>query len=312
MEIANTFENVVGQTGVKRTLSMYIDAFKETERLPFLNLIGPRGGGKSFIVRQFREGLRRKNGKKVPILEVNSASIKNVESFLEHVYPVWINNAACLFLDEFHNIPDKLGQLFLSILEIKKDPIRSIEYEGQTYHFDFNKISFISGTTNQEKLCEPLRDRLKNIALEPYNPEELFEIFLKNLNFKLEIEAEAEVEIKRSFRGNPRDAVVKAEDLMMFASAKKLNKIFDINWLDFTQTMGVYPLGLSAAEMTVIKVLGERRELSLTSLAAITGFDRMALSRDYEAILMRKGLLEIEGKRKLSADGMRFYHKHCK
>jgi Holliday junction resolvasome RuvABC ATP-dependent DNA helicase subunit len=307
-----TFANIIGQEGVKRTLSVYLEAFKETERLPFLNLTGGKGSGKSFLVREFRKGLKRKCGKKVPILEVNGASIKNAEQFFEHVYPVWVNNDSFLFIDEIHNIPDKLQQIFLTILNVDKDPVRVVDFEGQNYRFDFTKISFCGGTTDQQKLAEPLRDRLKNIALEPYKPEELFEIFIKNLNYKLEIEKEAKEEIKNSFRGNPRDAVVKAEDLMMFASAQKLNKIFDINWFDFMKTMGVHPLGLSAAEMTVIKVLGERRELSLTSLAAITGFDRMALSREYESILMRKDLLCIEGKRKLTPNGIRFYHKYCK
>jgi transcriptional regulator with AAA-type ATPase domain len=122
----NEFEDVVGQESAKATLELYIDAYKETERLPFILAISQRGAGKSFLVRKFREGLRRKDGSRPPILEVNAATIKNSKQFLEVVYPTWVNNNAFLFLDEAAELPHDLQSLLLTILEVKKDPIRNI------------------------------------------------------------------------------------------------------------------------------------------------------------------------------------------
>lgn len=306
------FEEIVGQKSAKATLQLYIDAYKETCRLPHLLLVSQRGGGKSFLVRKFREQLRRPDGSKPPILELNCATIKNAKTFFDFVYPTWINNNSVLFADEFHNFPTELQSIFLSVLEVKKDPIRIIEYNGVPYEFDFNKISFVSASTDSQKLLVPLLDRLRQINLEEYSENELFEIFELNLERRIQIGECAKPEIIKTFRGNPRDAVVKAEDLKTFVAAKKLNEIKKQDWISFSQIMGIKPFGLSSSEIQVVKAIGRLGQASLTDVSSITGFDRSLIQKSLEGILVRKGLLQIDGKRRLSADGTRFYHQFCK
>jgi Holliday junction resolvasome RuvABC ATP-dependent DNA helicase subunit len=158
----------------------------------------------------------------------------------------------------------------------------------------------------------PLQDRLRAINLEEYKDSELFEIFEKNLENKVEILPEAKSEIISSFRGNPRDVVVKAEDLKTFAVAKNVSKITKDLWDDFSRVMGVKKLGLSHSEIQVVKAIGKRGSASLTDISSITGFDRSLIQRSLEGILVRKGLLTIDGKRSLSAEGTRYYHQFCK
>ena len=307
MQINDTFEECVGQESVKKTLSLYIAAYKETNRLPFLNLTTQKGGGKTFFARKFREALKRKDGTRPPMLEINGKTIKGVEQFFEQVYPVWVANDAFLFIDEGHNLPQALQQVFLTILNVDKNPNRTIELNGIPYDFNFEKISFAMATTDQQKLSEPLRDRLRDISFEEYKPSELFEIFENNLEYKVEISAEAKDEIISTFRGNPRDVVVKAEDLKTFSAAEKHKTITSSIWKNFCSIMGVNPFGLSNAELSIVKILGKRGESTLTNLASITGFDRSAIQKDYESILVRKNLMEIDVKRKLTADGIRFF-----
>ena len=147
MQINDTFEECVGQESVKKTLSLYIAAYKETNRLPFLNLTTQKGGGKTFFARKFREALKRKDGTRPPMLEINGKTIKGVEQFFEQVYPVWVANDAFLFIDEGHNLPQALQQVFLTILNVDKNPNRTIELNGIPYDFDFEKISFAMATT---------------------------------------------------------------------------------------------------------------------------------------------------------------------
>jgi Holliday junction resolvasome RuvABC ATP-dependent DNA helicase subunit len=306
------FKNIIGQSNVKSLLSLYIEAYKETERLPFINFVGAKGTGKSFVVRKFREGLRRRDGKKPPILEVNCATIKNAGQFFEQIYPVWVNNNAFLFLDEIHCLPNELQSIFLTIFDVRKDPVRIVEFDGIQYQFDFTQISFVGATTDAQKLIAPLQDRLREISLEEYDNEQLFEIFENNLENKIEVLDCAKQEIISTFRGNPRDVVVKAEDLKTFSTAKQYNKITKQIWSSFSHVMGVKPMGLSTSEIQVIKAVGKKREASLTDISSVTGFDRSFIQRSLEQILVRKNLLTIDGKRKLTADGVRFYHQHCK
>lgn len=306
-----TFEDIIGQESVISTLELYIDAYKQTERIPFLNFIAGKGSGKTHIVRRFRHGLRRKDGSKPPILEVNAATVKNAKMFFEQIVPVWVGNNAVLFIDELHCLPNDLQSIFLSILDVKKDPIRTIEFEGITYEFDFRKICFIGATTDAQKLLGPLQDRLRAINLEEYSDEQLFEIFQKNLENRIEISSCAKNEIISTFRGNPRDVVVKAEDLKTFSAAKTCDKITKQIWESFSKTMGIRPMGLTFSEMQVIKAIGKKREASLTDISSVTGFDRSLIQRSLESILVRKNLMTIDGKRKLTGEGTRFYHQHC-
>ncbi len=307
MQINEVFEECVGQESVKKTLSLYIDAYKETNRLPFLNLTTQKGGGKTFFARKFREALRRRDGSRPPMLEINGKTIKNVEQFFEQVYPVWVANDAFLFIDEGHNLPQSLQQIFLTVLNVDRNPNRTIEVNGVPYDFNFEKICFAMATTDQQKLSEPLRDRLRDISFQEYKPNELFEIFESNLEYKVEISQEIKDQVISTFRGNPRDAVIKAEDLKTFAAAEKHKTITASIWEKFCSIMGVNPLGLSNAEMSIVKILGKRGESTLTNLASITGFDRSAIQKEYESILVRKNLMEIDVKRKLTADGIRFF-----
>lgn len=309
MQINEAFEEIIGQQSVKTTLSLYINAFRETNRLPFLNLTAGKGNGKTFFARTFREALRRRDGSKPPMLEVNGKTIKSVAHFFEQVYPVWVANDAFLFIDEGHNLPSALQQVFLTVLNVDKSPHRSIEIDGVPYDFNFEKISFCMATTDHQKLVEPLRDRLRHISFEEYSASELYEIFENNLEYQVEISEETKKMITSTFRGNPRDAVVKAEDLKTFASAERLKKVDAEKWKQFCKVMGVNPLGLSNAEMSIVKILGSRGESSLTNIASITGFDRSVIQKDYESILVRKNLMEIDGKRRLTANGIRFFRE---
>lgn len=303
-KINDVFEDAIGQESVKKTLSVYIDAYKKTSRLPFLNFTTQKGGGKTFFARKFREALERKDGSKPPMLEINGKTIRNATSFFEQVYPVWIQNKAHLFIDEGHNLPNELQQIFLSVFNIDKNPVRTVEHDTIPYTFDFREVTFCMATTNQEKLVEPLRDRLRDIAFEEYKNEELYEIFYDSMENEAEIKESVKEDIISTFRGNPRDAVVKADDLKTFISARDLTTITKYIWEDFCKTMGVMKHGLTASETSIIKALGERGSMSLTGLASVTGFQRGAIQKDYEAMLIKKNLLKIDSKRELTKKGL--------
>ena len=306
MQINKAFQDAIGQESVKRTLSVFIDSYKKTDRLPFLNLTTQKGGGKTFFARKFREALRRSDGSKPPMLEINGKTIRNARSFFEQVYPLWVEHKAFLFIDEGHNLPKDLQEIFLTALNIDKNPVRTVTTDEGTFQFDFTKLSLCMATTNQEKLCEPLRDRLRDVSFEEYKESELYKIFKSNLESKVNIDASAEKDIISVFRGNPRDAVVKAEDAKTFAAATNVNKITQKVWSDLCLAMGINPKGLSNSEMQIVRILRDRGAMTLNGLSSVTGYQKQAIQRDYEQILLRKNLMEIDVKRKLTREGQKF------
>ena len=159
-------------------------------------------------------------------------------------------------------------------------------------------------TTDQQKLVEPLRDRLRDIAFEEYKNKELYDIFHDNLEWSADIADSAKEDIVSSFRGNPRDAVVKAEDLKIYVAARNVKKVTKQIWEEFSDTMGVKKFGLTASEMSIVKALGERGAMTLNGLASVTGFQRGAIQKDYETMLIKKRLLKIDTKRELTKKGL--------
>jgi Holliday junction resolvasome RuvABC ATP-dependent DNA helicase subunit len=306
VNINSTFDQAIGQNSVKQTLSLYIDAYKTTDRLPFLNLVTGRGGGKSFFVRTFRKGLRRSDGTTPKIFEVNASTISNSAAFFEQVYPTWVESGAMLFLDEVHNLPKSLQQIFLSIFDVKDDPVRTVEFEDGVYNFDFRKISAVMATTDQQKLAEPLRDRLRDICFEEYSYDELYDIFINNLD-NVTVDYAVRNSIKETFRGNPRDAVVKALDINTYVAAKNCQHITQSYWDNFCSIMGVHKYGINHSEKLILKALSENNKgMTLGNLACVTGFERSVIQKEYETILIRKGLIELDGKRKMTEKGRKF------
>lgn len=291
--IKNYFPEVVGQDPVKTELSMYVDNYKKTGTSPFVNLTAQKGGGKTFMMKQFRKKLVNPRGETPPLQEVNASSIKNVQQFFDHVYFKWVTLNSFLFLDEAHNLPQKVQEMLLTVLNTEKSPVRYYEFEGAKHLFDFSKISIGFATTDQQKLSDALKDRLTNISFTEYSEDELYKIFLIRLDESIKIIPSIQDDIKSSFRGNPRDADKKAEKLEIFCNATGNKVITKQVWDSFCKIVGIRPFGLNNAEMQILKILGEKRECSLTELKSVTGFSDGVIRKDYEITLLKKGLMRI-------------------
>lgn len=306
--MTSDFDNIIGQASIKATLEIYRRAFKANGRLPFLNFIAARGFGKTFVAETFRESLERPDGTRPPILKINAASIPNTAAFFEQIYPVWVKMKAFLFVDEAHNLPNELQEIFLTAFNVEKNPVRNVTVAEIPYRFDFREISAAFATTDQQKMSNAFRSRLRNLSFSSYTFAELYEIFKLNLDDKIFIRPDAQKDIISTFRGDPRDTVAKADDLLYFCNA--MGK-FDVSlslWNDYKTAMGINPYGLEHGEIEVLKAIGSRNGASLTCISAATDYSRGVIQRVYEPMLTKKKLMQIDGKRYLSPLGNELYH----
>ena len=301
-------DNIIGQQSVKARLEIYKDSYKKDGILPFLLFVSQRGGGKTKLIREFRKTLVREDGTRPPILEVNCATINSASAFFNQIYDKIVDNNAFVFFDEAHELPQKLQEIFLTVCEKDRNPVRRITFEDVDYEFDFTKISFVFATTDHQKLGGPFDDRLTKISLAPYNNEELIDILKMNLD-EAEIHNEVYPLIKDVLRGYPRNSVEIAEDLNKFAAAKSVPRIHQNHWEEFCKIMGIHAHGFNEAEMQIIRILGQRGESSLEALSASTGFSKSVIRTKYEHALLSRGIMEIGTKRSLTAKGQLFYQK---
>ena len=298
------FPDLVGQNGVKKKLSFYLDAFRKTGLCPFLNLIGAKGLGKTEFSKAFAQNLYNDDGDRRGFHEINCSTIKNMESFFEQTFlPLIHDQEVTILFDECHALPSDLTMAFLTIFNTEKQTIKDFDYNEMTFTFDFRKQTFIFATTESDKIFPPLKDRLTTIDFEPYTSNELSQI-VELCTPEVEFGEGCLEAVATTIRNNARSAVKRSKEINLYCGAKE-NFHFDLdNFADLCDSVGILPLGISFTEKQILEILNDCGSATLTGLSAKLGLSKTALQRDLELYLLNKDLIAIDGKRKITTKGM--------
>jgi Holliday junction resolvasome RuvABC ATP-dependent DNA helicase subunit len=297
------FNNLIGQSEIKRQLEFYSQAYQKTSVVPFLLLNGAKGLGKTEFLKQFSKSLTNEDGKPRPMLELNSSTIKNNQMFFEQIFmPIVQNNEVTLFFDECHALPKDLVMAFLSILNTERTPFKEFNWREFTFEFNFTKISMIFATTELDKLFAPLKDRMTILDFKPYKTDELSEIIKGRLE-DVEFEDGVLEDIASTTRGNARSAVKRAKEIETYCETQNSNVFMKEEWNRLRQILGIKPLGLTNIEIQILDILKERGPSTLQTIAAVTGMSRTAIQKDAELYLLQKALMKIDGTREITRLG---------
>ena len=297
------FAELYGQENVKKRLSFYLKVFDKTSLCPFLLLVGAKGLGKTEFARQFASNLKNIDGRNRPFLELNCSTIKNLEGFFDQIFiPLVMDSEITVLFDEAHELPKDVTNAFLTVFNTERGHTRDFRWRDGEYPFDFKKQTFLFATTEPDKLFPPLKDRLTTVDFEDYNPSELAQI-VKSQVEDISFEDKALLELAKTTRGNARDCVKIAKELVGWCSANdtKIFRFEDFN--QYCDDLGVNPLGVSHIEKKVLSLLRRDGQASLQELCAKTGLSRTAIQREVELYLMKKNLIKIDGKRHITKKG---------
>ena len=302
------FPDLVGQHAVKKKLSFYLDAFEKTGVCPFLNLIGAKGLGKTEFAKAFAKNLSNNDGDRRSFLELNCSTIKNNEAFFEQIFlPLIADNEITILFDECHALPKDLTMAFLTIFNTEKNARKNFEWNEMTFEFNFKKQTFIFATTESDKIFPPLKDRLTTIDFEPYTDSELAEIVQLCLPEVEFAEGCLDV-ISPTIRNNARSAVKRAKEISLYCGAKE-NFTFTLeDFKELSDSVGILPHGLSYTEKQILEILHTHGSCTLTGLSAKLGLSKTAVQRDHELYLLNKNLMEIDGKRQITPQGIDVCH----
>ena len=297
------FNNLIGQSEIKRQLEFYSQAYQKTSVIPFILLNGAKGLGKTEFLKQFSRSLTNEDGKPRPMLELNSSTIKNNQMFFEQIFmPIVQNNEVTLFFDECHALPKDLVMAFLSILNTERTPFKEFNWREFTFEFNFTKISMIFATTELDKLFAPLKDRMTILDFKPYKTNELSDIIKGRLE-DVEFEDGVLEDVASTTRGNARSAVKRAKEIETYCETQNSNVFMKEEWNRLRQILGIKPLGLTNTEIQILDILKERGPSTLQTIAAVTGMSRTAIQKDAELYLLQKALMKIEGTREITRLG---------
>ena len=94
-------------------------------------------------------------------------------------------------------------------------------------------------------------------------------------------------------RGNARQAQKMATHINSYLRSEDRSYFTEKDWNILRYNLGTLPLGLSSIELQILRLLAERKESSLTYLAAKTGLTKSCIQRDFEMYLQKHNLMEI-------------------
>ena len=290
MERQDYFEGLIAQDDIKDTLTGHIDIYKKVGFLPHLFISAPRGCGKTVFARKIGKGLKKK------FVEINAGSIGGVKQFFHNIIVPHVQDQdVTIFLDEAHKLPKDVENCLLTILQQDSETKRSeFEFEDYVYDFDFKRLSVIAATTEPQGVLHALMDRFEQLELDEYSPDHLGQIvqmLCKDVAFWPPVLRD----ISTVLRGNARAAAQMADKINNWMSTHKPEGfVFGIiEWDAIKSWLKIKPLGLGKKELQILRLLGERKEVRVTAIAATLMLTRQAVMRE-EQYLQKQYLMEIK------------------
>ena len=285
-----TLKEYIGQTKVKESMKIYIEAAKKRkESLDHCLFYGPPGLGKTtisgIIANEMNSKIKITSGPAIEKPGDLAGLLTNLEEF------------DVLFIDEIHRLSKTVEEILYPALEdfvlditIGKGP------EAKSIRLDLPRFTLIGATTKAGALTTPLRDRFGIVQkLELYSVEDLSTIVRRSSRILgVEIDDSSCIEIARRSRGTPRIAnrlLKRIRDFALVLSDGKIDlKITKhaLNQLEIDE-IGLDETDRKMLNMMIVQYAG--RPVGIEALASSLGEEIDTIEDVYEPYLLQIGFI---------------------
>jgi Holliday junction DNA helicase RuvB len=291
--------HLIGQRCVIEQATVALDAAQQ-DGLPFPGslLVGPPGVGKSQVANVIAREMA------ATFHEVLGQSIARPADF--NALLLGAEDKDVILIDEAH----ELGREYQTALFLALDQHRVFLPTGKSgrtpQSLPLNRFTLLLATTDEFRLLQPLRDRMKLVLrFDFYSPDELVELLQQRCRgLAWAVEDRVFQPIARRSRGTPRLALRLLQACHRVCRAEGQEGITLGHLERACQLEQIDGLGLGPTEQTYLRILTEGAS-RLNVIATRLGLPARSVADVTEPFLIRAGLVskDEQGRRQLTAAG---------
>lgn len=299
------FENYIGQSALKETLKITLEAAKLREKpLDHMLFYGPPGLGKTTIAGVIAAQMG------VDIRITSAPALERPRDIIGILMS--LKGGEILFIDEIHRL-NKIAEeiLYPAMEDFTLDMTTGKSQTAKTLRVPIPKFTLIGATTKAGELSSPLRDRFGIIhRLEFYSTEELTKVVKRTANIlNIEVTDDGAEAIARRSRGTPRIANRLIKRVSDFAIVK-YNGIIDKEIANESlDILKIDEFGLDNTDRALLNLIINKYDggpVGIETIAAALSEDVRTIEDVCEPYLLQSGLLQRTPRgRKVSPEGYR-------
>ena len=301
-----TFDTYIGQSVLKETLKISIEAAKRRE-LPLDHLLfyGPPGLGKTTLAGVIATEMG------VDIRITSAPALERPRDIIGVLMS--LKGGEILFIDEIHRL-NKVAEeiLYPAMEDFTLDMTTGKGQTVKTLRIPVPKFTLIGATTKAGAISGPLRDRFGIVyRLEFYNHEELTEVIKRTAGvLDIKITEEGAKTIAKRSRGTPRIANRLVKRVSDYALVKHDGEITEKIANQSLDCLNIDAMGLDNTDRCLLRLIIEKFDggpVGIETLSAALGEDTRTIEDVCEPYLLQAGFIQRTPRgRKVSPEALRY------
>lgn len=301
-----TFDTYIGQSGLKETLKISIEAAKRRE-LPLDHLLfyGPPGLGKTTLSGVIATEMG------VDIKITSAPALERPRDIIGILMS--LKGGEILFIDEIHRL-NKVAEeiLYPAMEDFFLDMTTGKSQSVKTLRIPVPKFTLIGATTKAGALSGPLRDRFGIVhRLEFYSTEELTLVVKRTAGIlDIKITEEGAKAIAMRSRGTPRIANRLVKRVGDYALVKHDGEITEEIAKAALKSLKIDDMGLDNTDRCFLKLIIEKFDggpVGIETISAALGEDVRTIEDVCEPYLLQAGFIQRTPRgRKVSPEALRY------